>query len=171
MAAITATAWAANPAATVTVNANGNRHAISPLIYGANWTDQATLSDLNLSVNRRGGNATSTYNWQINAANRAGDWFFESLGENDGSTPSAAPNAFITSTKAAGAQPMITIPMLDWITKLGPNRSGLTPYSIAKYGPQTEVAPLFGPENAEFKLDFQVLPGLFCVYFMTLRSH
>ena len=141
MAAITATALADNPAATINVNANANRHAISPLIYGANWTDQASLSDLNLSVNRRGGNATSTYNWQINAANRAGDWFFESLGESDGSAPSAAPDAFITSTKAGGAQPMITIPMLDWIAKLGPGRSGLTPYSIAKYGPQTGHDP------------------------------
>ncbi|HEX7577811.1 MAG TPA: glycoside hydrolase family 44 protein, partial [Verrucomicrobiae bacterium] len=141
MAAIVITALADNPAATVNVNANANRHAISPLIYGANWTDQATLSDLNLTANRRGGNATSTYNWQINAANRAGDWFFESLGESDGSAPSAAPDAFITSTKAGGAQPMITIPMLDWLAKLGPGRSGLTPYSIAKYGPQTGHDP------------------------------
>ncbi|HEY5043122.1 MAG TPA: glycoside hydrolase family 44 protein, partial [Verrucomicrobiae bacterium] len=141
LAAISTTALADNPATAVNVNANGNRHAISPLIYGANWTDQATLSNLNLSVNRRGGNATSTYNWQINAANRAGDWYFESLGESDGSAPSAAPDAFITSTKAGGAQPMITIPMLDWIAKLGPNRSGLTPYSVAKYGPQTGSDP------------------------------
>jgi len=141
MVAVAATAFAQNPAATINVNANGNRHAISPLIYGANWTDQTMLSDLNLTVNRRGGNATSTYNWQINAANRAGDWFFESLGESDGSAPSAAPDAFITSTKAGGAQPMITIPMLDWIAKLGPNRSGLAAYSVAKYGPQTSHDP------------------------------
>ncbi len=141
IAATAATALADNPMTTVNVNANANRHAISPLIYGANWSDQATLSDLNLSVNRRGGNATSTYNWQINAANRAGDWYFESLGESDGSAPSAAPDAFITSTKAGGAQPLITIPMLDWMAKLGPGRSGLTPYSIAKYGPQTGHDP------------------------------
>jgi hypothetical protein len=141
LAVFSITAWADNPTVTVTVNANANRHAISPLIYGANWADQTTLSDLNLSVNRRGGNATSTYNWQINAANRAGDWYFESLGESDGSAPSAGPDAFITSTKAGGAQSMITIPLLDWIAKLGPSRSGLTPYSIAKYGPQTGHDP------------------------------
>ena len=140
-AAMSRMAWADNPAAAININANGNRHAISPLIYGVNWADQATLNDLNLSINRRGGNATSTYNWQINAANRAGDWYFESLGESDGSAPSAAPDAFITATKAGGAQPMITIPMLDWIAKLGPNRSGLTPYSVAKYGSQTSHDP------------------------------
>ena len=57
MAALIAIASADNPAATVSVNAGANRHAISPLIYGANWADQATVSDLNLSLNRRGGNA------------------------------------------------------------------------------------------------------------------
>ena len=63
MAVMAATAWAQNPGTTIAVNANANRHAISLLIYGANWTDQASLSDLNLSANRRGVNATSPYNW------------------------------------------------------------------------------------------------------------
>ncbi len=81
--AVSATALADNPAATVDVNPNLNCRAISPLIYGANWADQATMNALNISVNRRGGNATTTYNWQINATNRAGDWYFESLGESD----------------------------------------------------------------------------------------
>src|SRR5436190_1123972 len=85
LAAVSTTAWADNPAATINVDVNANRHAISPLIYGANWADQATVSDLNLSLNRRGGNATSTYNWQINATNRSADYYFESLGESDGS--------------------------------------------------------------------------------------
>jgi len=140
VAALPVTAFADNPAASVQVDANANRHPISPLIYGANWVDQATISDLNLSVNRRGGNATTTYNWQINATNRAGDWYFESLSEGD-SAPSASADFFINDTKAAGAQPMITIPMVDWVAKLGPNRSGLTPYSVAKYGAQTGSDP------------------------------
>jgi hypothetical protein len=137
------TAAADNPAATITVDAAANRHAISPLIYGANWADRATLSALNLTVNRRGGNATSTYNWQINATNRSGDWFFESLGDSDGSAPSAGPDAFIADAKAAGAEPMITIPFMDWIAKLGPKREGLASFSIAKYGPQARSDPHF----------------------------
>jgi len=141
-AAIAPTIWADNPAAVITVDANANRHAISPLIYGANWADQATINDLNLSINRRGGNATSNYNWQVNATNHSADWYFESLTD-DGSAPSAGPDAFITATKAAGAEPMITIPMMDWIAKLGPNRSGLASFSIAKYGAQTGSDPWF----------------------------
>ena len=140
MVAVAATALAQNPAATVNVNANGNRHAINPLIYGANWADQAKLSDLNLTVNRRGGNATTTYNWKTNATNRGGDWYFESLSDGPG-VPSDSANYFINNSKAGGADSMITIPLVDWVAKLGPNRSGLTAYSIAKYGPQTGSDP------------------------------
>jgi hypothetical protein len=140
-AAIPGAALADNPAATVQVDANSNRHPVSPLIYGANWADQATLSDLNLPINRRGGNATTTYNWQINATNRAGDWYFESLSEGEGAVPSGSADFFINATKAAGAESMITIPMVDWVAKLGPNREGLTPYSVAKYGAQTASDP------------------------------
>jgi hypothetical protein len=89
VAAVSTTAFADNPSATVNVDVNANRRVISPLIYGANWSDQATVNDLNLAVNRRGGNATTTYNWQINATNRAGDWYFESLSDG-GSAPSAS---------------------------------------------------------------------------------
>lgn len=143
IAAIPANLLADNPAATVTVDAGANRHAISPLIYGANWADQATVSDLNLSVNRRGGNATSNYNWQVNATNHAADWYFESLTDGSDSTPSGGPDAFIAATKAAGGEPMITIPLMDWIAKLGPNRSSLSSFSISKYGAQASHDPWF----------------------------
>ncbi|HEY8903688.1 MAG TPA: glycoside hydrolase family 44 protein, partial [Chthoniobacterales bacterium] len=143
LAAFTMGAWADNPAATITVDVGANRHAISPFIYGANWADQTTVSNLNLTANRRGGNATSNYNWQVNATNHAADWYFESLTDSDGSTPSAGPDAFITATKAAGGEPMITIPLMDWIAKLGANRAGLSSFSIAKYGAQTSSDPWF----------------------------
>jgi len=42
----------------------------------------------------------------------------------------------IANSKAAGAQPMITIPTINWIAKLGPNQSKLSSFSIAKYGKQ-----------------------------------
>jgi hypothetical protein len=140
IAAISMTAFADNPAATVNVNANANRHPISPLIYGANWADQSKLSDLNLTVNRRGGNATTTYNWKTNATNRGADWYFESLSDGPG-VPSDSANQFINATKAGGADAMITIPLVDWVATLGPSRSGLAAYSTNKYGPQTGSDP------------------------------
>ncbi len=33
---------------------------------------------------------------------------------------------------------MLTVPMIGWLPKLGPNRARLCSYSIAKYGPQTD---------------------------------
>jgi hypothetical protein len=61
---------AQNPATTVTVDAAANRHAINPNIYGVAYCDATTLPDLNVPLNRYGGNNTSRYNWQINADNR-----------------------------------------------------------------------------------------------------
>ncbi len=61
--------------------------------------------------------------------------FFESL---DAGSPIAgkANDDFIADTKAGGAQPMLTIPTIGWVAKLGPNRGKLSSFSIAKYGPQ-----------------------------------
>src|SRR3712207_7680775 len=51
-------------------------------------------------------------NWQQNCSNRAFDWYFESL-EAGPATPGEEVDTFIAATKAANAQPMITMPILD----------------------------------------------------------
>ncbi len=134
--AIAGTAAAQNPAVTVSVDAAANRHSINPNIYGVAYGDSTTLAQLNVPVNRLGGNNTSRYNWQLNADNRAADWYFESIGY-----PSAVEgevgDTFISDSKAANAQAMMTIPMVGWVAKLGPNRGKLTSFSQAKYGAQT----------------------------------
>jgi hypothetical protein len=43
----------------------------------------------------------------------------------------------VAASKAAGAEPMLTIPMVGWVAKLGSSRGRLASYSIAKYGAQT----------------------------------
>jgi hypothetical protein len=129
-------ALAQNPAVTINVDAGANVHPISPRIYGVAYGDASTLLDLNCPVNRYGGNNTSRYNWQLNADNRGANWYFESIGDSSTVAGERA-DTFISTSKAAGAQPMITIPMVDWVAKLGPNRSKLASFSIAKYGAQT----------------------------------
>ena len=124
-------AVAQNPTATVTVDVNLNRKPIDPRIYGIAYGTSAQLSDLNVPLNRYGGNNTSRYNWQINADNRGQDWYFESIPENS-STPGERGDTFISTTQAAGARAMITIPLLDWVGKLGANRSKLARFSQAK---------------------------------------
>jgi hypothetical protein len=124
-------------AVTVNVDANAGKHPISPYIYGVAFApDGATLADLNAPLNRYGGNTTSTYNWEANASNHASDWYFESLPE-DSAASGGLTDTFVSTSRAGGAQPMLTIPMLDWVAKLGPGRSRLASFSIAKYGAQT----------------------------------
>lgn len=120
----------------ITVNAALNPRPINPLIYGVAFASANQLSELNAPLNRWGGNSTTRYNWQLNADNKANDWYFQSIGFSS-STPGAEADSFITSSKAGGAAPVLTLPMLGWMPKLGPSRSKLWSYSIAKYGPQT----------------------------------
>jgi chitodextrinase len=127
---------AQNPPVAISVDVNANRHAINPNIYGVAYGDATTLADLNSPLNRQGGNNTTRYNWQLNGDNRANDWFFESIGDSS-SVAAERGDTFIAMSKSAGAQAMLTIPMIGWVAKFGVNRSKLASFSIAKYGAQT----------------------------------
>ena len=54
---------ATNSLVAITVDAQLNRHAISPLIYGVAFASSSDLLDLNAPLNRSGGNAETRYNW------------------------------------------------------------------------------------------------------------
>ncbi|MBI3650163.1 MAG: cellulase [Acidobacteria bacterium] len=128
---------AQNPAIVINVDVNLNRRSINPLIYGVAFADRAAMSDLNVPTNRQGGNTTTRYNWQLNADNRASDWYFESLAYSS-SAPGEFGDTFIANAKAAGVQPMLTMPMLGWVAKVGASRGKLSSFSIAKYGAQKD---------------------------------
>jgi hypothetical protein len=129
-------AFAQNPATTVSVDANANRRAINPNIYGVAYGTAATLPDLNCPLNRYGGNNTSRYNWQINGDNRGQDWYFESIGDTS-SVAGERGDTFVSTSKGAGAQAMLTVPIIGWVATLGANRNKLSSFSISKYGAQT----------------------------------
>ena len=118
-------------AITIQIDASADRHRIDPRVYGLNWASEAQLQDLNVQLNRAGGNATTRYNWQLKSTNHASDWYFESL-ENEPIEP------FIEATRRAGAEPMITIPIIGWVARLGPEGERRCSFSIAKYGPQQD---------------------------------
>ena len=120
---------------TIAIDATADRHPISPDIYGVNFASTEQLLELNVGLNRWGGNWSSRYNWQQNCSNRANDWFYESLEEGP-AVAAEESDLFIDTTKAGNAQPMMTIPMIGWIAKMGPNRERLASFSIAKYGAQ-----------------------------------
>jgi hypothetical protein len=126
-----------NAATIIDVDAAADRHPIDPRVYGVNFATEAQLRDLNVVVNRSGGNATTRYNWMQNATNHASDWYFESLEDGD-DVPGQSADDFIAATRNAGAQPMVTIPIMGWVAKLGANRARLSSFSINKYGPQQD---------------------------------
>jgi len=128
-----------NATVTVQVDTQLNRHSISPMIYGVAFAT-TELPDLNFTMNRSGGNSETRYNWQINAHNLANDWYFESYPDSS-ATPGASDDEHISYSQAGGAQPMITIPMIGWMPKLGPSRGIIPSYSVAKYGPQVGSDP------------------------------
>ena len=55
--------------------------------------------------------------------------------------PGESADTFVAATKAGGAQPMLTVPMMGWVAKLGPDRSKLAAFSVKKYGAQQKTDP------------------------------
>jgi hypothetical protein len=129
-------ASAQNPPVTISVDANANRRPINPGIYGVAHATTAQLLDLNSPVNRNGGNNTTRYNWQLNADNRGSDWYFQSIADSSAAAGGRG-DSFVAGARAANAMPMLTVPMIDWVAKVGANRNKLASFSITKYGPQT----------------------------------
>lgn len=129
---------AQNSAITINVDAAANRRPINANVYGVAHATTAQLNDLNTPLNRNGGNNTTRYNWQVNADNRGSDWYFESIAENS-AVPGERGDTFFTNSRAANAQPMLTIPMIDWVAKVGPGRGKLASFSVAKYGAQADA--------------------------------
>jgi hypothetical protein len=121
----------------VVVDARTDLHPISPLIYGVAFASSNELDALNAPVNRSGGNTSTRYNWEANASNHAADWYYESLLQNGGSIPGAANDLFVADSLNGRAQPMLTIPIMGWVARLGPSGQRLCSFSIAKYGAQT----------------------------------
>jgi hypothetical protein len=136
MLAAAAPTLAQNPAVTISVDASAGVRHINPNIYGTAYASTAQLTDLNVPLNRLGGNNTSRYNWMINADNRGADWYFESIGDTS-ATAGERGDTFIAQSRAGGAEAMMTIPMVGYVAKLGSGRAKLASFSQAKYGAQT----------------------------------
>ncbi len=123
----------------ITVDASANQHPISPLIYGVNFATPHQIQDAGFTLNRAGGDSASMFNWQLNARSSGRDWFFESTPANPSAPMDQFGDSFVAATLRAGAKPMVTVPMIGWVAKLGPDRGKLAAYSILKYGLQQKT--------------------------------
>jgi hypothetical protein len=124
----------------LTVNAAAGRHPISPYIYGLNFPDESLAADLNLPVQRWGGNSTTRYNYLNDTANTASDWYFENIA-NKTPNPALLPDGsasdlFIEQAKRTGTQVLLTVPLIGWTPK---SRTLTCGFSVAKYGAQTDT--------------------------------
>ncbi len=122
------------------VDLRAAQQPINPDIYGINYADEALATALNLPVRRWGGNATTRYNWQNDTANRASDWFFENISE-ENADPSTLPTGsaadrFVEQDQRTGTQTLLTMPLIGWTPK---SREFTCGFSISKYGPQQQT--------------------------------
>jgi hypothetical protein len=125
----------------VTLDVLTNRHSLSPYVYGGAYPqDAGTITDSGMTAVRWGGDSTSTYNWQLFTNNAAADYYFEDFDYTeigDGSS-----TQYISDVKAAGSNPLMTMPMLPWVAKSAEGSgNGHWSFSVAKYGPQCSVDP------------------------------
>ncbi len=140
--------------ADVTVSTASVLHAIHPEIYGVAFASKAQLAELNLPLNRDGGNSTTRYNWQLDVHNVGADWFFENIADTGEGTYGQAgylssSDVFVRDTLASDATPLVTIPTIGFTPKArktdhpydcgfpkteysdqccGPNGGGFDPY-------------------------------------------
>ncbi len=111
---------------TFTVDPTRNNVPISPYIYGSNSPITYTLANgtvtfVNHSYYRSGGNRLSAYNWETNWSNAGSDYYYENdtlMGtEADGSGWTYT--SFHTQNKAMGADSLVTIPMAGYVSANG----------------------------------------------------
>ena len=97
---------------TFRINTSQERRVISPLIYGSNVGRDLAANRLTLV--RQGGNRWSAYNWENNASNAGSDWCHQNDSFLSGSsTPGAAVLPTVQAAHAAGADALVTVPILD----------------------------------------------------------
>jgi hypothetical protein len=114
----------------------GEKKPVSPLIYGVAMTlrghdDEAAMWSLKPSTRRFGGNATSRFNWRINAWNAASDYFWMNVTPGDHfEWPQ-----FLDDNVSHGVESAITVPMIGWVAKDAESAS----FSVKRDGKQQQV--------------------------------
>jgi predicted secreted protein len=164
-----ATPTAPSASVQVTVDALSNRHPISRYVYGGAYPNAASdITDSGTTLVRWGGNATSTYNWQLHTDNADNDWYFEDFNYTEiGDADSAQ---FIKDVMSATPQiaggtmpvtaPLMTMVMLPWVAQSaevtgssGTPGNGHWSFSVAKYGTQCGVDPYNSDAGDGLKTD------------------
>lgn len=125
-------------AITLSVNVAANRKAISPYIYGLNFTKESFANEIDLPVRRWGGNHTTRYNWQQNYFNHGSDWYFHNNTAYDPYTGNnQTTDQWIEQDQRTGAASLITVPMAGYVAKDGEKTT--CGFNTSKYPIQDDV--------------------------------
>ena len=121
-----------------TITPQSGQSAISPLIYGCNWTQTSNSSTgQNYTLVRLGGNRATAYNWENNASNAGTDWNNSSdnfwcdyvgVPAVQAETPGIGMTTVIDQSNSNNAVSLVTVPMAGYV-------------SADKDGTVTTVAP------------------------------
>jgi hypothetical protein len=111
-----------------------------------NFADHGAAAELQLPINRWGGNATTRFNYQADISNRASDWFFENIPSFDEPNPNlptgSSADQFVQANLDTNTATLLTVPLIGWTTK--PDGAYACGFSVSKYGEQNGVEPWRG---------------------------
>jgi hypothetical protein len=101
---------------TITVNPS-SKHPISPYIYGINNASGVEGLPTALTLDRRGGNRLTAYNWETNASNAGKDWLYQNdSGGNTGQEPPGeAALDLIAFDQKVGLASVMTVQMQGFV--------------------------------------------------------
>jgi len=147
----------------LSVDLNNEQGLISEHIYGMNFADPKLAAELDLPINRWGGNSVTRYNWKTSSSNTGNDWYFLNVshGPNEGvdekNLPATATfNTFIQNNLKSNTDTLLTTPMIGWIAS---GRNDNCGFNVNKYGAQDSSEEPWRPHCGNGFKDGQMLYG------------
>lgn len=137
----------------IAMNTTMDRHWISPYIYGMANASTQMMQQLRVTVNRWGGNPSTTYNWvRGNCWNAGRDWYFRNGDYGHTSLkdrlPSGVADQFVSANKANGVASLITIPTIGYVARNDNNGTesvGVPSQGGDPIAPGSEAIPGYNP--------------------------
>lgn len=143
----------------LTVDAAANRHPINPDIYGiaSFGLDPAFAKEIEVPNVRWGGDTTTRYNWLVDSSNMGFDWYFLGgcsstplpafpLCGTTNPVPGYSVDQMIATYAAAGARPLITIPIIPFVNR---SAAASCSFPVSTYGPQQQTDPQDHPNGQQ----------------------
>ncbi len=110
-------------------------HDISEDVYGMNFVTDGVREELDVPVNRWGGNAVERYNFRNGTTNLGSDWYFMNQPNDIGNE-----DRFESANQADSVATLLTVPGIGWVAA---DRTARCGYPVDRYGPMDDSASHF----------------------------